>query len=776
MYETWHDRFTENLGISVVKLTGETTADLKLLEKGNLIITTPIHWDMLSRRWKQRKNIQNISLYIFDELHLLGGLDGPILEIVISRARYIASQLDKKVRIIGLSSSLTNAKDVGDWLGTNSIYNFPPDCRPIPLEVHITGFDSNHCGSRLLAMSKPVYTAITIHSPDKPVIVFVPTRKQTQLTSIDIITYAAANGLPNRFLRVASDKILPILEIISEPALAETLAHGVGFLHDGMTKEDKDRVEGLYRDGLIGVLVVPRTYCWSVRSPAHLVIVVDTVYYEGKEHRFIDYNITDIQQMIGYANRPLIDEIGKCVVLCYTPKKEYLKQLLSSALPIESHLNLSLHDHINSEIVNKIIENKQDAVDYLTWTFFYRRIANNPNYYNLQGSSFRHLSDHLSEIVESVITDLEESKCLTVDDEIDMSPLNLGLISSYYYIQYTTIEIFASSLTEKTKIKGLIEILANSSEYSNLPIRQNENNKLLKIMNNLPSQNNNNNNNNNNDGNDNSGFSSSSLDFEDPSTKTLILLQNYFSRLPLLSIDLINDTKIILQSSIKLIQALVDVISSYGWLKTVLSAMELSQMIVQGVYNKSPKNIYSHLLQIPHFTDQIAKKCFEFTPPVVNVFDLLELEDDQRIDLLKDLNEEKLSDVAVFCNSYPNLELSFVTDIADGEVSTIFLFYFIYVYILRHLFLLEILICLKKFSIILFCCCFFYFLVSLLFFSYILLFMLLFFIFYILYFIFCVSLYSSVFPIIILYLFSSYFTTEALFLNRVQLLSELRFM
>ena len=101
-----------------------------------------------------------------------------------------------------------------------------------------------------------------------------------------------------------------------------------------------------------------------------------------------------------------------------------------------------------------IIVNKQDAVDYLTWTFFYRRIANNPNYYNLQGSTFRHLSDHLSEIVESVINDLEESKCLTVEDEIDISPLNLGLISSYYYIQYTTIEIFASSVTEKTKIKG----------------------------------------------------------------------------------------------------------------------------------------------------------------------------------------------------------------------------------------------------------------------------------------------------------------------------------
>lgn len=47
-----------------------------------------------------------MALLIADELHLLGGPEGPTLEVVVSRMRYISSQLEKKVSLSTLPAYL----------------------------------------------------------------------------------------------------------------------------------------------------------------------------------------------------------------------------------------------------------------------------------------------------------------------------------------------------------------------------------------------------------------------------------------------------------------------------------------------------------------------------------------------------------------------------------------------------------------------------------------------------------------------------------------------
>lgn len=214
---------------------------------------------------------------------------------------------------------------------------------------------------------------------------------------------------------------------------------GVGFIHEGTAPKDIQIVESLFNNGAIQVCVVPRTMCYQVDMHSYLVIIMDTQYYNGKYHVYEDYPVADVLHMVGLANRPGIDEDAKCVLMCQSSKKDFFKKFLYEPLPVESHLDHALHDHFNAEIVTKTIENKQDAIDYLTWTFLYRRMTQNPNYYNLQGVTHRHLSDSLSELVENTLKDLENSQCITVKDDMDTLPLNLGMIAAYYYISYTTI-------------------------------------------------------------------------------------------------------------------------------------------------------------------------------------------------------------------------------------------------------------------------------------------------------------------------------------------------
>ncbi|KAL7083867.1 hypothetical protein ACP275_14G188400 [Erythranthe tilingii] len=644
-YIDWKKKFGEGLGIRVVELTGETATDLKLVEKGQIIISTPEKWDALSRRWKQRKHIQQVSVFIVDELHLIGGQGGPILEVIVSRMRSIASQVGNRIRIVALSTSLANAKNLGEWIGATSqgLFNFPPSVRPVPLEIHIQGIDIANYEARMQSMTKPTYTAIMQHAKNgKPAIVFAPTRKHARLTAVDLMTYSSAdNEQKPLFLLGSAEEMEPFVANINEPMLKETIQFGVGYLHEGLSSSDQDIVKTLFETGWIQVCVMGSSMCWGVPLSAHLVVVMGTQYYDGRENAHSDYPVTDLLQMMGHASRPLIDNSGKCVILCHAPRKVYYKKFLFEAFPVESHLHHYTHDNINAEVVARVIQNKQDAVDYLTWTFMYRRLTQNPNYYNLQGVSHRHLSDHLSELVESTLSDLEASKCVAVEEDVLLSPLNLGLISSYYYISYTTIERFSSSLTSKTKLKGLLEILASASEYELIPVRPGEEELIRRLIHHQR-------------------FSFENPKFTDPNVKANALLQAHFSRQSIGG-TLASDQQEVVINASRLLQAMVDVISSSGWLNLALLAMEVSQMVTQGTWERD-----SMLLQLPHFTKELAKRCMENPGnKVETIADLVKMDDDERRELLR-MPDAQLMDIARCCNRLPDIDLTYEVENGDN--------------------------------------------------------------------------------------------------------------
>jgi len=210
------------------------------------------------------------------------------------------------------------------------------------------------------------------------------------------------------------------------------------------------------------------------------------------------------------------------------------------------------------------------------------------------------------------------------------------MIAAYYYIKYTTIELFSLSMEKTTTMRGLIEIISNASEFEELTIRKGEEKTLRKLASHLP-------------------LKINKPDYNSTATKVNILLQCHFSR-RVLPTDLIEDQNFVLTRVPRLLDAVVDVITSSWWLDPALAAMELSQLIVQAMWDNDP-----HLKQLPHVTKEMIEN-FEKEYPdnkCEDVLDILDLDENRRSKLLEGLSKKQINDIIRATNRYPNIELAY---------------------------------------------------------------------------------------------------------------------
>ncbi|KAI8543195.1 hypothetical protein RHMOL_Rhmol08G0198900 [Rhododendron molle] len=527
--------------------------------------------------------------------------------VIVSRMRYISSQTERAVRFVGLSTALANAHDLADWLGVGEIglFNFKPSVRPVPLEVHIQakflssyyvmnemllppvnstitsymtiikclesitfiqGYPGKFYCPRMNSMNKPTYAAICTHSPAKPVLIFVSSRRQTRLTALDLIQFAASDEQPRQFLSVSEETLQMILSQVTDQNLRHTLQFGIGLHHAGLNDKDRSLVEELFANNKIqaiinllknlsflfgkNVLVCTSTLAWGVNLPAHLVIIKGTEFYDAKAKRYVDFPITDILQMMGRAGRPQYDQHGKAVILVHDPKKSFYKKFLYEPFPVESSLREQLHNHINAEIVSGTICHKEDAIHYLTWTYLFRRLMVNPAYYGLEDTGPGIVSSYLSSLVQNTFEDLEDSGCVKMNED-SVEPMMLGSIASQYYLKYMTVSMFGSNIGPDTSLEVFLHILSGSSEYDELPVRHNE---------------------------------------------------AHFSQLELPITDYVTDLKSVLDQSIRIIQAMIDICANSGWLSSTITCMHLLQMVMQGLWFGSNTSLW----MLPCMTDDLV--------------------------------------------------------------------------------------------------------------------------------------------------------------------------
>lgn len=574
--QDWGKRLAGPMGLKLVELTGDNTPDTRTIQDADIIITTPEKWDGISRSWQTRGYVRKVSLVIIDEIHLLGGDRGPILEIIVSRMNYIASQSKGSVRLLGMSTACANATDLGNWLGVKEgLFNFRHSVRPVPLEIYIDGFPAQRGFCPLMqSMNRPTFLAIKAHSPEKPVIVFVASRRQTRLTARDLINFCGMEDNPRRFLHMDEDDLALNLSRVKDDALREALSFGIGLHHAGLVESDRQLSEELFANNQIQILVATSTLAWGVNLPAHLVVVKGTQFFDAKSEGYKDMDLTDVLQMLGRAGRPQFDSSGIARIFTQDAKKDFYKHFLHTGFPVESSLHKVLDNHLGAEISAGTVATKQDALDYLTWTFFFRRLHKNPSFYGLEISAEDHntiaaqttANDFMINLVETSLSELAESSCIELYGTGDIDSTPMGKIMSYYYLSHKTIRYLTKHAKRDASFADVLTWVSSASEYDEIPVRHNEdliNEELSKA---LPLK----------------AEQHFQLPMWDPHVKAFLLLQAHFSRVDLPISDYVGDLNSVLDQSIRIAQASIDVLTELGYLSSCEQMVTLLQAIKSG--------------------------------------------------------------------------------------------------------------------------------------------------------------------------------------------------
>jgi antiviral helicase SLH1 len=570
--QDWGKRLAGPMGLKLVELTGDNTPDTRTIRDADIIVTTPEKWDGISRSWQTRGYVRQVSLVIIDEIHLLGGDRGPILEIIVSRMNYIASQSKGSVRLLGMSTAAANASDLGNWLGVKEgLFNFRHSVRPVPLEIFIDGFPEQRGFCPLMqSMNRPTFLAIKAHSPTKPVIVFVASRRQTRLTARDLINFCGMEDNPRRFLHMSEEDLALNLTRVKDEALREALSFGIGLHHAGLVETDRQLSEELFANNKIQILVATSTLAWGVNLPAHLVVVKGTQFFDAKTEGYKDMDLTDVLQMLGRAGRPQFDSSGIARIFTQDSKKEFYKHFLHTGFPIESALHKVLDNHLGAEISAGTISTKQDALDYLTWTFFFRRLHKNPSFYGLEISAEEHntiaaqtmANDYMISLVETSLNELAESSCISIEGTGDIDSTPLGKIMSYYYLSHQTIRYLAKHAKRDASFADVLAWISHATEYDELPVRHNEDLINAELSNALPLP-----------------ADDFGLPMWDPHVKAFLLLQAHFSRIDLPISDYVGDLNSVLDQSIRIVQASIDILTELGYLSSCEMMIALLQSI-----------------------------------------------------------------------------------------------------------------------------------------------------------------------------------------------------
>ncbi len=474
-YSNFKEKFSR-FGIKVALSIGDFDSSDPWLRDYDLIVCSNEKADSLIRHGADW--IKDVGVVIADEIHLLNDVSrGPTLEILLTRLR----EMNPTAKIIGLSATISNVKELSSWLKGNSVVS---NWRPVKLyegvsynsSINFLEKDSYKLNENLEQDFSIVENTLEMK---KQLLIFVATRRNAEALAERLIrlTKQFLTKEDKSNLEKLSEKILNVLEIPTKQCrkLSNCVKNGVAFHHAGLLSQQKKIIENEFRKGLIKAIVATPTLAMGVNLPAFRVMIRDAKrYYAGYGSRYIP--VMEYKQFVGRAGRPQYDEFGESVLIAKSESEseEFIDRYIQ-AEPEEIQSKLSLEPvlrmHTLALIASDFVNSEKDLLKFFEKTFFSHQYGN------------------LSEIkrkLERIIDMLIEFQFLIKKDN-KLHATKLGKRISELYLDPITGNHFVKTLTKATKGKpavfSYLQVISQTAEMQPLlSVRSKDIEEIEKIL------------------------------------------------------------------------------------------------------------------------------------------------------------------------------------------------------------------------------------------------------------------------------------------------------
>lgn len=295
-----------------------------------VVMTTEVLRNMI---YADSPDLVGLSHVVMDEVHYLADRSrGAVWEEVILN-------LDAGVSVIGLSATVSNSEEFGEWLGTvrGETEGIVAEHRPVPLHQHmlvgarmfpLLGRDGDvdrqleRAAERAhpKPLGRPEVLRILEGRGMLPAITFIFSRAgcdsalfQCLRSRLTLTTQEEARQIGEIVDRGVADIPAEDLEVLRFRQWKAALKRGFAAHHAGMLPAFRHIVEELFTAGLVRAVFATETLALGINMPARTVVLERLVKFNGEAH--VELTPGEYTQLTGRAGRRGIDTEGHAVVL-----------------------------------------------------------------------------------------------------------------------------------------------------------------------------------------------------------------------------------------------------------------------------------------------------------------------------------------------------------------------------------------------------------------------------------------------------------------------------